>query len=147
MAMGASKGETEVFAAHNKKFRVAYPEASVRNEAKKAAAQQLARVLADVPEETDPNHAIQVCLSVKGGAEQLSAALADRKLPRDVAMRAIRTVQSSGRSEPTLIASLTQAGGLGLTSLVLQSGDGQSATGRGFGALAKPNQNQCAAEQ
>ena len=48
----------------------------------------------------------------KNGAALLAAALADKKLPPDVAKVGVRAVRISGRDAPALIDALTKAGGL-----------------------------------
>ncbi|MCA9172307.1 MAG: hypothetical protein KDB23_31795, partial [Planctomycetales bacterium] len=75
-------------------------------------AEQLARVLSQVSPETDPSHAIAHSLEQKGASERLVAALSGKTIPRDVAVKAVRSVLSSGRDEPQLVAALSAAGKL-----------------------------------
>jgi putative heme-binding domain-containing protein len=72
----------------------------------------LAKLLTHADDQADPTHAMQAVLAQKDAASQLASALADQSIPRDVAMRAVRTVSSSGRNEPSLIAALSAAGKL-----------------------------------
>jgi putative heme-binding domain-containing protein len=51
-------------------------------------------------------------VSRKGGGVALAKALADRKLPADVARIGVRAVRASGRDDPALLEALTRAGGL-----------------------------------
>jgi putative heme-binding domain-containing protein len=60
----------------------------------------------------EPADVINAFLRQKTGPDALVQALQGRKLPADVAKIAVRTVRSSGRNVPALVAALTAAGGL-----------------------------------
>lgn len=55
-------------------------------------------------------------LTRQGGAQTLTAALAGKTLPRDVAQVALRTARGSGKPEPALIDAISTAGKLAATS-------------------------------
>ncbi len=76
------------------------------------AAKQAAEVLASAPANADPTDLIAALVRQKKGAEALTAALANRKLPLDVAKIAARVARSSGRDVGKLPDVLRAAGGL-----------------------------------
>jgi putative heme-binding domain-containing protein len=77
-----------------------------------AAAQRAVDVLADAGDGDDPTDLFNAFVERKNGSAVLTKALADRKLPADVAKLGLRTVRATGRDQPELIAALTKAGGL-----------------------------------
>src|SRR5262249_18084208 len=77
-----------------------------------AAASQAVELLADIRDGDDPTDLFNAFVERKNGAVVLTKALADRKLPADVAKLGLRTVRATGREQPELIAALTKAGGL-----------------------------------
>jgi putative heme-binding domain-containing protein len=60
----------------------------------------------------DPAEVFAAFLQRKDGVAPLTAALAGRKLPADVATLGIRAVRASGREQPALVEALNRAGGL-----------------------------------
>jgi putative heme-binding domain-containing protein len=76
------------------------------------AAKRAVDVLADARDGDDPTDLFNAFVERKNGLAVLTKALADRKLPADVAKLGLRTVRASGRDQPELIAALTKAGGL-----------------------------------
>ncbi|MBI1248375.1 sorbosone dehydrogenase [bacterium] len=100
------------------------------------AAKQVVTLLSkekcDVPAEA----LIAPFVSRKQGQAQLTAALKDKKLPRDQAQLALRAVRSSSQASPELVAAIQTAGGLSegtrkwtdqemaaITQLAMNSGD------------------------
>jgi putative heme-binding domain-containing protein len=77
-----------------------------------AAARKAVEVLASGPADADPSDLVAAFLQQKKGAEALTAALAGRKLPADVAKVALRSARASGREVATLVDALSKAGGL-----------------------------------
>ncbi len=77
-----------------------------------AAAKQAAEVLALTPDGKGADAVFEAFLQRKNGADQLARALAERKLPADVARVGVRIVRSSGRDAPALVQALTVAGSL-----------------------------------
>ncbi len=73
---------------------------------------RLAERLAAVAADTDPSAAIERALQRRGAEDSLAAALAQTRIARDVAMRAIRQVESTGRPLTELLAGLRAAGKL-----------------------------------
>lgn len=78
----------------------------------KAGAERLAETLHHVDNTIDPSSAVLSLLSVRGAADEFASALGSVKMPRDVAMLAVRAVESSGRQEPAVLAALREAGDL-----------------------------------
>ncbi|HMC89212.1 MAG TPA: PVC-type heme-binding CxxCH protein, partial [Gemmataceae bacterium] len=76
------------------------------------AARRAAEVLAADKGDADPTHVFNAFLQRRNGAAELARALADRKLPQDVAKIGVRTVRASARVAPALVQALTRAGGL-----------------------------------
>jgi len=64
-------------------------------------------------DEADPSEVFAAFVQRKNGADTLAKALADQKLPADVAKAGVRMVRLSGREAPGLIEALTKSGGLG----------------------------------
>jgi putative heme-binding domain-containing protein len=77
-----------------------------------AAARRAVEVLAAYGPEGDPTEIFTAFLERKIGAAVLAKALADHRLPADVAKAGVRLVRTSGRESPTLVEALTKAGGL-----------------------------------
>ncbi len=71
-----------------------------------------ARLASDVLAGADPAPIVAAFVQRKNGPAVLAAALADRKLPADVARVAIRTVRTSGHDSPVLVEALRKAGGI-----------------------------------
>lgn len=78
----------------------------------KAAAVAAANILAAATPSDDSADLIDAFLNRKNGADELAAALADRKLTVDVAKRALRYMYSVGRSDPSLSEVLGNAAGV-----------------------------------
>src|SRR5205823_6291434 len=76
------------------------------------AAKQAAEVLSSTPARADPTELIAALVRQKKGAEALTAALANRKLPPDVAKVSARVARSSGRDVGKLPDVIRAAGGL-----------------------------------
>jgi len=77
-----------------------------------SAAQQAAAFIESAPPDFDPSSVIQAIVARRDGAARLTAALQGRKLPPDVARRALRAARSAPQNDPSLEAALQQAGGL-----------------------------------
>src|SRR6266849_3692729 len=90
-----------------------------------AAARQAIPLLAAKPGTADPTPVFAALLQRKNGSEALTAALAESKLPAEVARVGLRTVRASGREAPALVAALTKAGGLSTGPRVLSSAEMQ----------------------
>lgn len=69
---------------------------------------------------------IEAFIQRKSGADLLARALADHKLPADVAKVGVRTVRTSGREAPLLLEALTRAGGLTAPKRTLTPAEMQS---------------------
>jgi putative heme-binding domain-containing protein len=79
-----------------------------------AAAKEAPGVLAEAHEKgSDTTDIFTAFLERKNGAVELAKALADKKLPAEVAKVGVRTVRTSAREAPALIDALTKAGNLG----------------------------------
>ncbi len=79
-----------------------------------AAAKEAADVLAETQGKgADPTDVFAAFLERKNGAAELAKALADKKLPAEVAKVGVRTVRTSAREAPALVEALTRAGNLG----------------------------------
>jgi putative heme-binding domain-containing protein len=78
----------------------------------KSAAMAAVNWLASDKEATDPTEIVSVFLERKNGSAVLAEALGKTTLPTDVAKLAVRTIRTSGRDAPDLLAALTRAGGL-----------------------------------
>jgi putative heme-binding domain-containing protein len=76
-----------------------------------AAAPRAVDVLAGNPT-ADVSDVFAAFVQRKNGPDLLAKALADKKLPADVARTGIRAARASGRDHAALIAALTKAGGL-----------------------------------
>ncbi len=76
-----------------------------------AAAPRAVEVLSANPVD-DPTEVFAAFVGRKNGPDLLAKALADKKLPADVARSGIRAVRASGRDYAALVAALTKAGGL-----------------------------------
>lgn len=68
--------------------------------------------LLTIKEIGDPTDLFTAFVQQKKGSDILARALANQKLPADVAKVGIRTVRASGRDSPPLVAALTRAGSL-----------------------------------
>jgi putative heme-binding domain-containing protein len=77
-----------------------------------AAAGKAALVLAAVPAAIDPTPVYAAFLQRKNGGAALAKALANKKLPADVAKLGVRAVRATGRDDPALVEAFTKAGGL-----------------------------------
>ena len=77
-----------------------------------AAAHAAAAALADASAHDDPAAMIQAFLNRKARPDRLAAALAEVKLPTDVAKLALRTMYSAGRSDAALSDVLSKAAGM-----------------------------------
>jgi putative heme-binding domain-containing protein len=77
-----------------------------------AAAPRAIALLTAKPAIADPTPVFTALLQRKNGAEALTAALAEKQLPAEVARLGLRTVRASGRDAPALVAALTKTGGL-----------------------------------
>jgi putative heme-binding domain-containing protein len=77
-----------------------------------SAAQRAADVLADTPAGQDTIEVFRAFLQHRRGAALLAAALADRKLPPDVAKVGVRMIRTSGRDAPDLLDVLGKSVGL-----------------------------------
>jgi putative heme-binding domain-containing protein len=77
-----------------------------------AAAKHTVTVLSLPQESAVTAEVFEAFLQRKDGAAQLIGALAERKLPQDVAKVGVRTVRTSGRDAPELVEALTKAGNL-----------------------------------
>jgi putative heme-binding domain-containing protein len=75
------------------------------------AAHSAADVLANTGN-ADPTEVFNAFLQRRNGAAELARALANRKLPQDVAKIGVRTVRASAREAPALVQALTRAGEL-----------------------------------
>jgi putative heme-binding domain-containing protein len=80
--------------------------------APKLAAKRAVRVLPNVPAGIDPALVVAVLLGRKNGPNELVAALADQKLPPDIAKLTIRSARAASQQSPELIAAIQKAGGL-----------------------------------
>lgn len=76
------------------------------------AAPLAADALAAAQPDRDAQEVFSAFLERKNGTNVLARALADRKLPADVAKVGLRTARSTGRDAGELVAALTRAGGL-----------------------------------
>jgi putative heme-binding domain-containing protein len=77
-----------------------------------AAANRAVDVLAAYGPDGDPSAIFTAFLQHRNGAAALTRALAEHRLPADVARAGVRTVRTSGRETPALVEALTKAGGL-----------------------------------
>jgi putative heme-binding domain-containing protein len=75
-------------------------------------AARAADVLADATTDADAAEVFRSFLERKAGPASLAAALAERRVPADVAKIGIRLASISGREQPELVAALTKAGDL-----------------------------------
>jgi putative heme-binding domain-containing protein len=78
----------------------------------RAAALRAPDVLAAARVADDSTEVFSAFVGRSGGVEALTAALAGKKLPADVAKVGVRVARSSGRNHPGLIDALMKAGGL-----------------------------------
>ena len=69
----------------------------------------------------DPSPLFATFLGRKGGPAALASALADTKLPADVAKLGVRLARQSGRVDESLVAALTKAGGITGAAVVLSA--------------------------
>jgi putative heme-binding domain-containing protein len=76
-----------------------------------AARRAVSLLTADL-NDADVTELVTAFVQRKGGAAVLAKALANQKLPADMAKLAIRAARASGRETPDLIGALTKAGGL-----------------------------------
>jgi putative heme-binding domain-containing protein len=76
------------------------------------AAGKAVELLAAVPAGTDPTPVYAAFVQRKNGGAALAKALANKKLPADVAKLGVRAVRATGRDYPALVEALTKAGGL-----------------------------------
>jgi putative heme-binding domain-containing protein len=76
------------------------------------AAKRAAPVLDLSADGTGAAEVFEAFIQRKKGADLLAKALAEQKLPGDVARVGVRVVRSSGRDAPALVAALTKAGSL-----------------------------------
>ena len=67
----------------------------------------------------DPSPLFATLLGRKGGPVALATALADAKLPADVAKLGVRLARQSGQVDESLVAALTKAGGMTGAAVVL----------------------------
>lgn len=78
-----------------------------------SAAQAAVALLADVDaSDIDAAAIVEAFMSRQGATAALTKALADKKLPADVAKLALRTARSSAKPDEALVAALRTAGGL-----------------------------------
>ncbi len=75
-------------------------------------AQAIATIIAELPNSADAQGMLRPLLTRKGAPEALAKALTGKSLPPDVAKRAVRTVNSSGRQAPQLLNAIMEAGQL-----------------------------------
>ena len=80
--------------------------------APKLAAKRAVAVLPNTPDGVDPGLVIAVLLGRKNGPKELATALADQKLPADLAKLALRAARAASQQSPELIAAIQKAGGL-----------------------------------
>lgn len=76
------------------------------------AARRAADFFASGPADADPGPVVAAFLERKNGAKALTTALADRKLPGDVAKLGVRAARNAARAEPALVEAFTKAGNL-----------------------------------
>lgn len=76
------------------------------------AAQLAAALLEAAPADFDPAPVVGAIVARREGAARLAAALEGRKLPPDVARRALRVARSAPQTAPALESALQQAGAL-----------------------------------
>lgn len=76
------------------------------------AAKAAAAALAGATAKDDPTAMIQAFLNRQQGSEKLAAAIAEAKLPADVAKLALRTMYGAGRSDAALSEVLSNAAGV-----------------------------------
>ncbi len=76
------------------------------------AAREAAELLQAAPASADPSEVINALVAQKRGTEALTAALAGKKVPADVAKVAVRVARSSGRDVKDLSEAIRKAGGL-----------------------------------
>jgi putative heme-binding domain-containing protein len=77
------------------------------------AARAALTVLAEAPPGFDAADVFTAFLERKNGAAELTKALAEKKLPSEVAKVGVRTVRTSARESAALVEALTKAGNLG----------------------------------
>ncbi len=75
-----------------------------------AAARQAAMLFQAGPDATVTTEVFQALLQRRNGADILARALAQQKIPADVAKIGVRVVRASGRQAPALVNVLTRAG-------------------------------------
>lgn len=78
-----------------------------------AAADQAAALLADAKPEEQLADVFTAFVARKGGASILAKALADKKMPPDVAKIGLKAVRAAGQPADDLVAALTKSGDLG----------------------------------
>jgi putative heme-binding domain-containing protein len=78
-----------------------------------AAAVEAAKFLPDAKADDELADLFSTFVGKKGGASVLAKALADKKLPPDVAKIGLKAVRASGQPADDLVAALTRAGDLG----------------------------------
>jgi putative heme-binding domain-containing protein len=88
-----------------------------------AAAGRAVDVLTASSDGADTAEVFAALLKHKNGPAALTKALADRKLPADVAKVGVRSVRASGRDAPALVEALTKAGGLTTGPRALSAGE------------------------
>ncbi|MCA9449120.1 MAG: HEAT repeat domain-containing protein, partial [Candidatus Omnitrophica bacterium] len=76
------------------------------------AAEKTAVLLAGMGESDDPSPLFNTFLQRKEGPAALVEALRGQSLPADIAKLGVRLIGGAGRSEPGLLSSLTESGGL-----------------------------------
>jgi putative heme-binding domain-containing protein len=88
-----------------------------------AAARRAVQLLTADHNDIDPTDLVTAFVQRRGGAAILAKALADQRLPVDVAKIAVRAARASGRDTPGLVEALTKAGGLTGRPQVLTVGE------------------------
>jgi putative heme-binding domain-containing protein len=89
----------------------------------RAAARRAADVLTAYTPGNDPSEIFTAFVQQRNGPATLAQALANHKLPAEVAKVGVRAVRTSGRESPALVEALTRAGGLTAGSRTLNGAD------------------------